>query len=96
MKTLDQVKKVAKLANLSLSDQDLPHYSKQMSEIVDYIDLLEKVDVSGVEPTFNIRDIQNVMIKDVIGQSLSQEQVLSNSANTKNGYFVTKGVFEEQ
>ncbi len=93
--TKDQVKKAAKLASLPLSSQEEEKYSQQLSQILEYMEQLNSVDTANVEPTYNITNLSDVISKEVVSESLSQEQALSNSANTKNGYFVTKGVFEE-
>lgn len=91
----DQVKHVAKLANLPLSEEETEKYGEQLSKILDYIDQLNKADTSGVEPTFNVTGLENVIREDIPGKSLSQEEALKNASKTKNGSFVTKGVFEE-
>lgn len=82
--TSDQVKKVAKLANLPLTSQEEDLYSEQLSKILDYIDQLDQIKTAGVEPTYNVTDLVNVMRKDETGKSLP-----------KNGPYKTKGVFEE-
>lgn len=92
----DQVKKVAKLANLPVSSDEEEKYAEQLSAILDYIDLLNTVDTSGVEPTFNVIPQKNIMRTDVAGESLSQEDAIKNAPNKKDGYFVTKGVFAEE
>lgn len=93
--TSEQVKKVAKLANLPLNTKEEERYSEQLSNILSYIEQLNGVDTSNIEPIFNITANSNVMRKDETGECLSQEQALSNAKNKKNGFFVTKGVFEE-
>ena len=91
----DQVKEVAKLANLPLTFEEEGLYSEQLSKILDYIDQLNSVDTAGVEPTFNITGLSNVLRDDEVGESLSQEEALKNTSQKKEGFFVTKGVFEE-
>ena len=93
--TID-VDNVAKLANLPLSDADKKKYSEQLAQILDYVDQLQKVDTKGVEPTYNVTGQTNVFRADEVANSLSQEQALQNATNTKQGFFVTKGVFEEE
>lgn len=89
------VKKVAKLANLPLSTDEEEKYSEQLSKILEYIDQLNKVDTKGVEPTFNVSGQVNVRAKDEVGDCvLSQEDVLSNAPQKRDGFFVTKGVFD--
>ncbi|MCY4596369.1 MAG: Asp-tRNA(Asn)/Glu-tRNA(Gln) amidotransferase subunit GatC, partial [Bryobacterales bacterium] len=48
--TPEQVKQIANLANLSLSDRDLAAYAKDLEEILAYVDQLNELDTSGVEP----------------------------------------------
>lgn len=92
--TKDQVKKVAKLANLPISDKEEAIYSKQMSDILGYIEQLNLVDTAKIEPTFNITGRVNVGRDDMIAESLTSDEVLQNSPVKKDGFFVTKGVFE--
>lgn len=94
--TTEQVKYVAKLGNLSLSSEEEDLYAEQLSEILDYIDQLNSVDTSNVEPTFNVTGKSSVWREDVAGESLSQEEALKNAPKARNGYFVTKGVFESE
>lgn len=94
--TLDQVKKVAKLANLPLSSEEEEKYSDQLSKILDYIDQLNQVDTSNTESTFNVTGLNNVMAEDETIPSLSQEDALLNAPKKKDGMFETKGVFENE
>ncbi len=94
--TKDQVKHVAKLANLLLTEEEEEKYSEQLSKILEYIDQLDSVDTSGVEPTFNVSGQENVMRKDETIPSLSQDDVLSNAPKKQNEFFVTKGVFDHE
>lgn len=93
--TLDQVKHVAKLANLPLTPGEEEKYAEQLSNILDYVDKLNQVNTEGVEPTFNVTGSENVLSEDSALPGLSQEEALKNASNKKDGYFVTKGVFEE-
>lgn len=91
----DQVKKVAKLANLQILEE-VEKYAHQLSEILDYIDLLEKVDTKNVDPTFNVTGVFNHMSSDTVLESLTDREALQNVKSKKNGYFVTKGVFNNE
>ena len=90
------VKKVAKLANLPLSDSEESKYSEQLSKILEYIDKLKEVDTENVGPTYNVSGLSSVMRPDEVSQSLTQEQATRNGSNVKNGMFVTKGVFSDE
>lgn len=87
---------VAKLANLPLSSAEEKKYSEQLSKILEYIDQLNSVDTSNVEPTFNVSGQSNVESEDKLGECLPQEDILSNSPKKENGFFITKGVFEAE
>lgn len=91
--TADQVKHVAKLANLPLTSEEEEKYAEQLSRILDYIEQLNKVDTSKIEPTFNVSGQSNVLAEDKLGECLSQEDALSNASKKQNECFVTKGVF---
>lgn len=92
----DQVKKVGLLAKLNLSETEQTIYTKQLSDIFDYIDQLNQIDTENVEPLFNIFQNTTVLAKDEIKASLSTQDALINSANNKNDLFVTKGVFNDE
>lgn len=91
-----QVKHVAKLANLPLIDDEEKKYSQQLSKVLDYIEKLNQVATPGVEALFNVTKNKNITQADVPSKSLTQEEALQNAPAKKNGYFVTKGVFEEE
>lgn len=91
----DQVKHVAKLANLPLTENEEEKYGEQLSEILEYIDQLNRADTPGVA-TYNVSGQENVMAKDEVGNcTLPQEDALANASKKRQGFFVTKGVFEQ-
>lgn len=94
--SLDQVKHIAKLANLALTSEEEEKYSEQLSNILDYIEQLNQVDTENIEPTFNVSGQNNVMREDEPIICLSQEQALQNTSVKKDGMFETKGVFAEE
>lgn len=94
--TLDQVRKVAKLANLPLTPEEEEKYAEQLSKILDYFEQLNQVDIANVEPTFNVTGLNNVMREDETTLSLSQEEALANAPKKKESMFETKGVFESE
>lgn len=90
----EEVNKVAKLANLPLSQEQEDLYSEQLSEILDYIDQLDKAKTEGVEPIYNVSGNIFVTRPDNLSTSLTQGEALANAPKKKDGYFVTKGVFD--
>lgn len=92
----EQVKKVAKLANLNLTPSEEEKFSQQLSKILDYIDELNSVDTSSVEPTFNVSGRENILREDISETGLTQEEALSNAPVKRDGFFVSRGVFNNE
>jgi len=83
------VKKVAKLANLTLSPSEEQEFDKQLNEIVGYIEKLNSVDTSNIEPTAQITGLKNVLRNDVFADdTLSQDEAISGGKKIHNGLFV--------
>ncbi len=96
--TSDDVKHIAKLANLPLTAEELKKFQKQLSSVVDYIDELQEVDTTNVEPTSQTTGLENVFRDDVVDVTriLTQEEALSGTEKTNNGYFVVDMVLENK
>jgi aspartyl-tRNA(Asn)/glutamyl-tRNA(Gln) amidotransferase subunit C len=92
--TMDDVRKVAVLARLRLSDDELERMQQQLSQILDYMQVLQEVDVTDVTPTAQVTDVVNVMRPDEVRPSLPVEEVLMNAPAHEQGYFKVKPVFE--
>ena len=90
------VSHVAKLAKLPLSEDEEKKYSEQLSKILDYIEQLNKVDTSEVEPTFNVSSQINIMGEDKTNACLSQQEALTNAPKKTEEFFVTKGVLQNE
>lgn len=88
------VKKVAKLANLQVSDDETEKFEKQLSSVLDYINKLNEVDTSGVKETSQVTGLENVTRKDETSDSLSQKEALSGAKVKKDGYFQVEGVLK--
>jgi aspartyl-tRNA(Asn)/glutamyl-tRNA(Gln) amidotransferase subunit C len=96
--TIDEVKHVAKLSNLTLDDKEIETYLKQLSEVINYIEELQEVDVEGVEPTSQTTGLVNVTRNDEVNESriLSQEEATSQAGNSHDGYFLVPAVIEKE
>ena len=92
--TMDEVRKVALLARLRLNDEELARMQQQLSSILDYMQVLQEVDVTDVQPTAQVTDVVNVMRPDEVRPSLPVEEVLANAPAHEGGYFKVKPVFE--
>lgn len=88
------IRHVAKLANLTLSEEEKKKFTKQLDETIQYINRLGQIDTKNVKPTSQVVGLENITRKDVAQPSLSQEKVLSNSKSTHNGMFKVKAVLD--
>lgn len=93
-----EVEHVAHLAGLELSPSQIKRFSKQLSEVITYFEELSEVDTSRIEPTSQTTGLENVRRADEIRieDSLGQDEALSGTDKTHNGYFVVPHVFGEQ
>lgn len=87
---------IAKLANLTLSDEEKKKFTNQLEETIKYIQNLDEVNTEGIEPTSQVTGLENVTREDEVRPSLTQEQALSNSKSTHNGFFKVKGILNNE
>ena len=87
----EQVKHVAKLASLELSDEEITKYQKDLDEILEYINKLSEVNTENVPATSHVHGSVNVFRDDVVGESLPKDEALRNApAKNENGFSVPK------
>jgi aspartyl-tRNA(Asn)/glutamyl-tRNA(Gln) amidotransferase subunit C len=85
--TLEDVEKIARLAKLSVSDQEKEKYRKQLEEMLDYVDRLNELDLEGVEPTFTVQHAAEGTREDRVTESLTREEALMNAPSSARGFF---------
>ena len=81
------VQYVAKLARLEVTDQEVAKYTQQLANILEYVEQLNKLDTSKVEPLTHPLDVKNVFRPDELKPSLTQVEVLSNAPEPQSGHF---------
>ena len=92
--TLDQVRHVAELARLGLSDDEMETLAGELSKILDYIDQLEELDTSAVEPTAQVGGLVDVFRVDEVEPSLPVDAALANAPAADDGYFRVRAMQE--
>ena len=88
------VKYVAHLARLALSPEEEQKIGAQLNHILTYIEKLNELDVSNVEPTAHAVPLVNVTRPDETRPSLSQDEALRNAPVRANGLFVVPKIIE--
>lgn len=81
------VKHVAKLARINLNEEEIEKFTSQLNAILEAFKAIDEVDVSDVEPSFHPQEIRDIMRDDVVEESLSNEEALSNTEHKEDGYF---------
>jgi aspartyl-tRNA(Asn)/glutamyl-tRNA(Gln) amidotransferase subunit C len=88
------VRYVARLARLALTDDERRTFQPQLDQILGYVRKIGELDLEAVEPTSHPRLMQNVFREDVAGPSLNAEAVLANAPASFNGQFKVPKIVE--
>ena len=95
MSTRDlDVRHIARLARIALREEEVTTFQGQLDRVLEHIEHLKKLDVSGVEPTAHTYPIYNVTRDDIPRTSLARESVLSLAPRTANNLVVVPKVVE--
>ena len=92
--TIAEVEHIAELARLGLTEAEKALYRDQLSAILDYAAILQKVDTSAIPPTATVLPLRNVMRADAVEPSLPREDVLANAPNAVDGCFRVKAILD--
>jgi aspartyl-tRNA(Asn)/glutamyl-tRNA(Gln) amidotransferase subunit C len=88
------IEKVAKLARLELSEEEKGTFGNHLDQILTHMEQLNRLDTTGVEPTFHAVSIENAFREDVTRPSSVQEEVLGIAPDEESGYFKVPRIIE--
>jgi aspartyl-tRNA(Asn)/glutamyl-tRNA(Gln) amidotransferase subunit C len=88
------IEKVARLARLELSEEEKVTFGNQLEQILTYMEQLNRLDTTGVEPTSHAIPIHNAFREDEMKPSFNQEEVLSISPDQENEHFKVPRIIE--
>lgn len=94
MISLQEVEHVARLARLYLHETEAQRFTEQLNAILTYMEQLNEVPTTDVEPTSHILDLVNVFREDQVHQTLSAEEALANAPESTHQYFVVPRIVE--
>jgi len=96
--TLDRsvVEKVAGLARIELTDEEIERFTAQLSVVLDAVDRLRSVDTSAIPPTASVLPVDNVMREDVVRPRLPLEEVFRNAPGRDGDHFRVQTVLEQR
>lgn len=93
--TVEEVRHVAMLARLGLSDEEIEIMRTQLTQVLDYINMLNKVDTSQVPPTAQVLAHLNIVREDATRPSWPPAELLANAPAAEDGFFKVPAVLEE-
>ena len=92
--SIEEVRHIALLARVAMTDEELERMRDEMSNILDHFDVLQQVDTEGVEPTAHSADVKSVMRDDEVRPSASKEDVLANAPRREDDFLRVRAVLE--
>ena len=90
-----QVREVAMLGRLELSDEEVAMFSTQLSEILSYVDKLGELDTEGVEPLSHSQALHNVFRNDEPHKTLSRQKALANAPHCDEEFFLVPKILDD-
>jgi len=90
----ETIEYVGILAKLELSDEEKEQAKKDMANMLDYIDTLNELDTSRVEPMSHVFPVNNVFREDVVTNGDDRDEILANAPEAKEGAFVVPKTFD--
>lgn len=91
----EEVEKIVQLARLTVSESDIAKYQTELSAILGYVEIIDKVDTKNVEPTAQVTGLSDVYAEDKSRPSYpGRDEILKNAPEKKDGFIKVKKVLE--
>lgn len=90
----NDIQKVAKLARLELSSGEREEFSRQLNDIIEYVEKINELDTSGVKPADHIVELSNVFREDIVQRSIDTSEIEKMAPAFKNGHIVVPRIIE--
>lgn len=92
--SIEQVRYIASLARLRFTEEEEKRLAEEMSAILGYVEKLNELDTSGVQPMSHVLDLKNVTREDVVESRISREEALKNAPDADDAYIRAPKVIE--
>lgn len=90
----EDVRHIAMLARISLTDKEIEMLGRQLSDIVEYIGQLKEIDTKDIEPTSHVIPLNNVCREDLIRPSLPRHDMLRNAPDSNERFYIVPKIIE--
>ncbi len=91
----EQVRKVAKLSRLDLTETEVAEFAGQLSAILDYMEKMNELDTTNVEPLAHCLAVKNVFREDTARESLGTEKALANAPQRDGEFFKVPKILDD-
>lgn len=91
-----EVRRIAELAKLDLTDEEVALYAGQLSHVLGYFQRLQELDTTHIPPTASVLPLKNVMRPDEPAPPLSPEEVVANAPDALDNQFRVNAVFGDE
>jgi aspartyl-tRNA(Asn)/glutamyl-tRNA(Gln) amidotransferase subunit C len=92
--TNEQVRHIAKLARIAMSDEEIERLAPELNNILDWVEQLAEVNTEGVEPLTAVIDLKLRLRDDVVNDGNIRDAVLANAPEAQHGFFAVPKVIE--
>jgi aspartyl-tRNA(Asn)/glutamyl-tRNA(Gln) amidotransferase subunit C len=96
MFTETDIEKLSQLVKLPITEEEKSKLAGMFSQTTEYMDMLNELDTSNVDPTYQVTGLVNIFQSQDLSQTLSQDEVLKNALNSKEGMIQTSAVFDRE
>ena len=93
--SLSDLEHIAKLARIELTDAEKNIFLPQLESVIEYFDILNKVDTDNIQPTYRVNNQSNVFHQDEVKASLPVKKALSTAARTQDNYIVVTATIKK-
>ena len=83
----DEIRHIARLANLEFSETEIERFSRQFNAILDYVAQLDRLDTANIAPTFHVDGGAHALRDDRVAESIPQAEALANAPEAAHGLF---------
>jgi len=90
-----EVRKVAKLSRLDLTEAEVEEFTGQLSAILDYMEKMNELDTANIEPLAHCLPVSNVFREDSVKESLGTEETLSNAPQRDGEFFKVPKILDD-
>ena len=88
----EEVKKIGHMARIELTDLEVAKFKKELSSVLDYVDVLKEVNTDGLEIVSSVTGLENVTRLDVAKPIDYQDEIMANAPQTKDKYYKVKSI----